>query len=58
MIKLALDRKNLPADIGAAVTMALVAIPDAIALAILAAEKALKGLPGSEETPPGGLEPA
>ena len=30
------DPKNLGADIGAAITMALVAVPDAIASAILA----------------------
>ena len=36
MARLDFDAKNLPADIGAAVTMALVAVPDAIASAILA----------------------
>ena len=36
MAKLDFDPKNLPADIGASVTMALVAVPDAIASAILA----------------------
>jgi SulP family sulfate permease len=35
-MKVDFERKNLPADIGAAITMALVAIPDAIASAILA----------------------
>ncbi len=36
MTRLDFNLKNLPADIGAAVTMALVAVPDAIASAILA----------------------
>jgi SulP family sulfate permease len=36
MTRLDFDRKNLPADIGASITMALVAVPDAIASAILA----------------------
>lgn len=36
MARLDFDSKNLSADIGAAVTMALVAVPDAIASAILA----------------------
>jgi len=35
-MNLSFDRKNLGADIGAAVTMAIVAIPDAIASALLA----------------------
>src|SRR5210317_2147315 len=36
MARLDFDTKTLPADIGAAITMALVAVPDAIASAILA----------------------
>jgi SulP family sulfate permease len=36
MARLDFDTKNLPADIGASITMALVAVPDAIASAILA----------------------
>jgi SulP family sulfate permease len=36
MTRLDFDAKNLPADIAAAMTMALVAVPDAIASAILA----------------------
>jgi SulP family sulfate permease len=36
MARLDFDPKNLPADIGASITMALVAVPDAIASAILA----------------------
>lgn len=36
MARLDFDVKNLPSDIGASITMALVAIPDAIASAILA----------------------
>jgi SulP family sulfate permease len=36
MTRLDFDPKNLPADLGASITMALVAVPDAIASAILA----------------------
>jgi len=36
MAKLDFETKNLPADIGAAITMALVAVPDAIASALIA----------------------
>ena len=36
MSRLDFDTKNLPADLGASITMALVAVPDAIASAILA----------------------
>ena len=36
MARLGFDRKNLPADIGASITMSLVAVPNAIASAILA----------------------
>lgn len=43
MAKLDFDPKNLPADIGASVTMALVAIPDAIASAILAGVNPMYG---------------
>ena len=43
MAKLDFDPKNLSADIGASITMALVAIPDAIASAILAGVNPMYG---------------
>ncbi|HEY54414.1 MAG TPA: SulP family inorganic anion transporter [Caldilineae bacterium] len=41
--RLDFNRKNLPADIGASITMALVAVPDAIASAILAGVNPMYG---------------
>jgi len=42
-MKLSFDRKNLASDLGAAVTMAIVAIPDAIASALLAGVNPMHG---------------
>lgn len=41
--RLDFDRKNLPSDLGASITMALVAVPDAIASAILAGVNPIYG---------------
>ena len=43
MAHLDFDVKNLPADLGASITMALVAVPDAIASAILAGVNPIYG---------------
>lgn len=43
MAKLDFDPKNLPADLGASITMALVAVPDAIASALLAGVNPMYG---------------
>ncbi len=43
MARLDFDTNNLPADVGASITMALVAIPDAIASAILAGVNPMYG---------------